>query len=338
MNILIIRLSSMGDVILTTPVLTWLTQTYPLCRITMLTDNRYTGLFCNDPRIAQVIGISKTIPLAQQLDELKNQAWDKVIDLQNNKRSGVIRRLIGEVTPASVFHKNHIRRFLLLFFRINRYTSEDNVVRRYLLAAGAAAESECPSAQIHCNKNQAEVLLQRYFVDTSSKPILALFPFSAWKNKEWFSDRYVAVGSAFTAMGWNVAILGGPEDTEHADVLSRKIGPDAVSVAGRISLYDCACLLQSCTLALGNDTGLSHLARASGVKTGIVFGATTHHFGFFPTGKPEFKIFEDDVFCRPCHPHGGTFCWRVTRPCLSRILPQDVIAGLLELKNNGQSK
>jgi ADP-heptose:LPS heptosyltransferase len=333
MNILVIRLSSMGDVILTTPVLTWLTQAYPLCRIVMVTDKRYTSLFCNDPRIAQVIGVSKKIPLAHQLSELKNQAWDKIIDLQNNKRSAELRSLIGGVIAASVFHKNHIRRFLLLFFRMNRYTSENNVVRRYLLAAGAPEALECPTVQIHCNKNQTVILLQRYFVDTGSKPILALFPFSAWKNKEWFSDRYVAVGRAFTAMGWNIAILGGPEDTEHADELSRQIGPGAVSVAGRITLYDCACLLQGCTLALGNDTGLSHLARACGVKTGMVFGATTHHFGFFPTGKPEFRIFEDNIFCRPCHPHGGNFCWRFTRPCLSRIQSQNVIAGLLELQN-----
>jgi heptosyltransferase-2 len=76
---------------------------------------------------------------------------------------------------------------------------------------------------------------------------------------------------------------------------------------------------------------LSHLARACGVKTGIIFGPTTRHFGFYPYGEPPFAIFETDLKCRPCHAHGGNLCLRGGKQCMRRIQPDEVIKGLMEL-------
>ena len=126
-------------------------------------------------------------------------------------------------------------------------------------------------------------------------------------------------------------IMGSQSEQEQADQLRSLIGSKSISLAGALSLYQCGCVLSKCNLALGNDSGLSHLARACGVKTGIIYGPTTHHFGFFPLGTPAFKIFEKEMFCRPCHPHGGNICLRLKHNCMREIKPEIVIRELLEL-------
>jgi len=339
MNILVIRLSSMGDVILTTPVLSWLMHRYPSAAIYMLTDSRYVSLFDSDPRVKQVIGIDKHGDNAKQLNSLAAVAWDSIIDLQNSTKSAALRRSIGSTAPTGLFNKKHFQRFLLLYLRINCYDTSDMVVRRYLRAAGnKSAGNEYLSPTIYCNKEDTALLVNRFLPQCGTKPVLALMPFSAWKNKEWPRECFAEVGRAFAVQGWQVLVFGGPEDTGHADELARTIGNATVSVAGHISLYECGCLLAACSLALGNDTGLSHLARACGVKTGMVFGATTRHFGFFPEGEPRFCVFETPVCCRPCHPHGGDVCLRGGRICLSRIRPDAVIAGLKTVYTGAHGK
>ena len=104
-------------------------------------------------------------------------------------------------------------------------------------------------------------------------------------------------------------------------------------LAGELSLYECGCFLTHCSLALGNDTGLSHLARACGVKTGVLFGPTTRHFGFYPYGDPAFRIFEEPLVCRPCHAHGGNICLRMSRRCMRGISYKRVIRELDELSH-----
>jgi heptosyltransferase-2 len=84
-------------------------------------------------------------------------------------------------------------------------------------------------------------------------------------------------------------------------------------------------------LALGNDTGLVHLARACGVKTGVIFGPTARQFGFYPYGEPPFAVFEQNLACRPCHAHGGNVCLRLNRACTRSIGFKQVIRGLEEL-------
>jgi len=128
------------------------------------------------------------------------------------------------------------------------------------------------------------------------RPLIAILPFSAWKNKEWSRDSFCTVGRYFLAKGWDVAIFGGPEDRQTAIDMQMKIGQRCKALAGQLSLYECACILKQASLAVGNDTGLSHLARACEVKTGMIFGSTTFHFGFFPFGDPPFKVFQTEYF------------------------------------------
>jgi heptosyltransferase II len=329
MNFLVIRLSSMGDVILATSVFSFLKSTSPESKIWFVTGSAYAELFTRDPRLERVVGVEK----GRETDaagELATVAWDRIIDLQNNRRSRAIRAGLSATEPAGIFKKLRWERFVLLALRRNIYSPENHVIARYAYAAGSKGPA-FPPATLFIDRKTGDSV-GRYVPDNSVvRPLIALFPFSHWKNKEWPVQYFEFVGRYFIVKGWHVIIFGGPQDVPFAEELRARIGDHCVSVAGTLSLYESACLINRCNLALGNDTGLSHLARACGVKTGIVYGATTWHFGFFPyKGLPN-KVFEFPLSCRPCHAHGGNFCIRGSRKCLRMIKPETVISGLMEL-------
>jgi heptosyltransferase-2 len=328
MNILVIRLSSMGDVVLTTPALSFLSDAYPSASITLMVGEPYAGLFQHDPRIDRLLSIGKG---AAPAGVLRDGRWDRIVDLQNNARSRRIVRMLPRRGAVSRFDKLHLKRGLLLAFRINLFDRASDVVRRYARAAGwdPARHGALPRLRIQVERNDAA--LQGIVELSDGSPLLALAPFSAWKNKEWPADRYAAVGRHFAGQGWRVAVFGGPEDIMAGEALVREIGSAAVPVAGKLALERTASLLARCKLALGNDTGLTHLARACGVRTGMICGATSWQWGFYPAGDPPFRIFEAPCACRPCHAHGGNRCRFGNRPCLLRIMPQDVVRGLSDL-------
>ncbi len=331
MKILVLRLSSMGDVILVTSLFTYIKKHYPHAEIGFITNKLYSDLFVDDPRLSFIVPYLRGKE-QDQFADIQSRSWDIGIDLQNNRRSKMIRRTYFPNVNFQIFKKLHLKRFLLISFRLNFYTSKSNVVERYIDTVRPIFKSqrESPPIKLYFNANIVKKIVFPEF-ENINKPILALFPFCAWKNKQWLLSSYAEVGSYFLKKNWNILILGGPDDKREAEKLKNLIGQDCLSLAGKLNLYKIGSILKLCKLALGNDTGLSHLARSCGVKIGIIYGATTHHFGFYPFGKPPFKIFQSQIFCRPCHPHGGDFCWRIFRPCLKNLKARCVIKGLEEL-------
>jgi heptosyltransferase-2 len=200
------------------------------------------------------------------------------------------------------------------------------------LEAAGAEPGHIAQPRIVLTPTRIDHVKQRFrgFLD-SGAPVLALLPFSVWRNKRWPVERYRRVGERFIAKGWHVAILGSPDEKAEAEQLQKRLGPASLSCAGRLPLVESACVVSMCSLAVGNDTGLAHLARALSVKTGVVYGSTTRHFGFFPSGKPAFRVFESRRLCRPCHAHGGNLCVRLSRPCLADVGVDAVVEGLEEL-------
>jgi heptosyltransferase-2 len=321
----------MGDVILATAVFAHLEKEFPGSKIHFVTDSRYAELFKDDPRLFSVIGMDKKEPA--EPSRFAGIQWDKIIDLQNNTRSRALRKSLNSKITAGIFNKRHFERALLLFARLNRYRPFDTVALRYLEAAGLTdtTRGEIPAIRITISDAQRPALQKSLFSNGVIRPVIALIPFSAWKNKQWPQKYFILVGRYFLSKGWHVVILGGPQDAAVAREIKTGIGERCTAMAGKISLYQSACLLKGCHLALGNDTGLTHLARACGVKTGIIYGSTTFHFGFFPYGVPSFRIFQTEIACRPCNAHGGNFCFLGSRPCLKRTKPQNVLRGLEEL-------
>lgn len=335
-KILLIRYSSMGDVLLLAPLLAVLKQHYCSADVSLITSKQYADLFLDDHRITCVAGVAK----GESCDDsaLLNTNWDIVLDLQNSKRS---RRQLEKLKFKMVhrFNKLHGKRVLLFLLRISVYRANDRVAQRYIRTLDQKQNTAADALQyrIPFDANRNSLLQSLLQPGKIKRPVIALFPFSAWKNKRWPAEYFISVGRYFLVKGWAVVVFGGPEDQHHAGIIKNQIGKHCISLAGKISLYECGVLFGSCHLALGNDSGLAHLARANGVKTGIIYGPTTRQLGFFPEGLPRFKIFEKKLLCRPCHPHGGNVCLRLTHRCMRAITVEQVIKGMINLHDRKKS-
>ena len=193
MNILIIRLSSIGDVILATPLFSFMRKQYPMASLTFVTGSDYAGyagLFSDDPRLTEVVALPDgTTELPSRLAA---PVWDLVVDLQNSARSHA---LLGQLRTerTSRFDKQHWQRFVLLFLRYNLYNPTRHVAARYIRAAGGEpAPGEVPSPRLFFG--EAGCLKARDTFGVTDPAALALFPFRAWKNKAWPEPSFVKTG------------------------------------------------------------------------------------------------------------------------------------------------
>lgn len=325
----------MGDVILVSALFSALKKENPHSEITFLTDSQYVELFRDDSRLSSVLGLEKKTDSKLNPDFLKTQ-WDLVVDLQRNRRSRKLLSLLKNKRKVGVFSKQYLKRVILLVTRVGLYSDKDRIVCRYIRAAGIKKlNKESHKCEMFFDSQISDNIQSLFKTKGIIRPLIALFPFAAWKNKVWSEENFVDVGRFFHVKGWDVCIMGGPQEREKGEKLAQLIGQRCFSLAGKMTLYECGCFLKECSLALGNDTGLSHLARACGIKTGIIYGATTRHWGFYPHGEPPFTVFESNCFCRPCHAHGGNYCL-IDRVCLKKISSEKVIKGLMNLVENSK--
>jgi len=245
----------MGDVILLTPLLSYLKEKNPAAEITVITGSPYAVLFGDDPRLTSVVPYVRSDE-EKIFTKLALEKWDHVIDLQNNRRSRKLRKKYFPQVNFGVFDKLHVQRFLLLLVRLDFYKKSSNVAQRYILAADNTQESIQKIPPVKLYGDSGRVKKHQVFQGGKSE-IIALFPFSAWKNKQWPVASYAAIGRHFAQKNWGVTIFGGAEDAAKAEKLKGEIGENCYSFAGTLNLYEIGCYLTQCTLALGGDTGLS---------------------------------------------------------------------------------
>ena len=202
MNILILRLSSMGDVILATPLFSVLRTRHPSADLTFVTGAAYADLLADDPRLTATEGVTET---DRQLSaRLLDMEWDMVVDLQNSGRSRALLEAVHAKSGVRTFDKLHGKRFALLAFRKDTFDPEAHVVQRYLQASGEESRmDDLPPARLFFNDGSCRRVRQQFLKETegSGRPTIALFPFSAWRNKELARRPFRRRGTAFPETG-----------------------------------------------------------------------------------------------------------------------------------------
>ena len=161
-------------------------------------------------------------------------------------------------------------------------------------------------------------------IDRPSQPYLCLMPGSTWASKAWPAASYREVLLKARTEGYAVAVLGSPDE---AGVCAEVAGTEGLNLCGRTSLKEAAAWLRGAKGALGNDSGLSHLAAACGAPTVAIYGATDPR-GSTPWGPKSRGLRRNDVSCAPCF---LPVCAVEGHPCLTRIGPDEAWKALMEL-------
>lgn len=329
-QILLVRFSSIGDLLLTTPLIRALRTKHPTARITMVVREDMAETLRHNPRLTELVTWRKGSPLTELAAQLRAVPWTHRLDLHGSLRSLALRRLVGGSWTS--YSKHRIRRAMLIRSGGKHGGALGHVAERYFAAAaGLGVVPDGGPAEFFVTaeaQREAERFLAEHQIG-QSRTLIALAPGAAHATKRWPVEHWAALARRLRGT-CDLVILGGPGDRDTAALIAEAGGPSAASAAGRFSLSGTAALLKRARAMVGGDTGVTHLATAVGTPVVALYGPGVEAFGFFPY-RARATVLQRDLPCRPCSPHGGPVCPLQHHRCLVEILPDAVEQALVAL-------
>jgi heptosyltransferase-2 len=330
-RILLVRFSSLGDVLLLTPLIRCLRARHPAATITTLTKQAWAPLLSANPQIDQVVALAPGQSLVPLARALRGAGFSHRLDLHASVRTRVLRLLVPGAWLG--FDARRRERRALVRDRQNTYRDQVPVAERYFEAAreldvrpdGFPAELFTSAAA----EARAEEWLARAGLETD-RPLMALAPGATHATKRWPVRHWRALAAQLAREGFAMAVLGGAGDRDAAAEIVAAARGAAASAAGELDLQASGALLRRSQVAVTGDTGPMHLATAVGTPVVALFGPTVEAFGFFPYHATA-TVLQRELACRPCSSKGGPRCPLGHHRCLEEILPTEVLTSLREL-------
>jgi lipopolysaccharide heptosyltransferase II len=328
-RILVIRLSSLGDVLLTTPVLRLLREYCPAAQVDFLTKAAYQDILCTNPCVDRLWLWEPQQGLREMLRRLRQIRYDIVVDLHRTLRSRLLYRgLLAERKLA--YTKRTIRRALLVHLGWNTLQAMTPVPELYMAPLRCLGmTAPLPPLELHLTAESQEAMqayLQQELPESRMRPLLAVAPGAHWSTKRWPVERFAVVAQTLAQMQQAaVVVLGSAEDRPLAQQLCQQLSVPVLNSTGNLSLMHTAALLQQCRLLLSNDSGLMHMAAALQVPVVAIFGPTVQEFGFYPF-KASAQVVSATIACRPCSTKGSTRCPRGHHQCMQQVTVAHVLA------------
>ena len=327
MRVLVIRLGSMGDVILSTPVVSAIRKASPDAIVDFIVKKEYCCILEGNPNIDRVIpfdskgankGLKGLLCMVHALKRGK-PSYTHVIDLHGNLRSRIISSLLSGAKTFR-YDKQAIKRRMRLF---GVKSNIKHTVEAYMTAleqAGLISGNPelLPLIEISGEEEGKSKRLINKLDLTGKSTLIGLAPGAMWPTKMWLKDRFVEVGNkAVEELNASVIVFGGPEDKSLCEYVAGNIRSRVLSVAGNSSVRETAALIKRCDILLSNDSGPMHIASAVGTPVVAVFGPTVRDFGFSPLGKS--SVVETNLPCRPCSLHGSNECPKGHFKCMKDV-------------------
>ncbi|MCW5909957.1 MAG: glycosyltransferase family 9 protein [Cyclobacteriaceae bacterium] len=328
MKVLVIRFSSIGDIVLTTPVVRALKTQLNDAEVHFATKDKFAVLLESNPYVDKVQILGKS--LKELIRQLKAERYDCVIDLHHNLRTRIIKTALG--AKAYSFNKLNLEKWLLVNLKINRMPHV-HIVDRYL-------ETLKPLGL------KADALGLDYFIpEKDNVPV-------DWLPPE-FQKGYVAyaIGAQHNTkklplkrmielcdkINKPVVLLGGKEDFETAEAIHSfferpeqseyeagltELGKKTIifNACGKFNLNQSASLVKNARYVFAHDTGLMHIAAALKKEVFSIWGNTIPEFGMYPY-RTKFTVLENKkISCRPCSKIGHNTCPKGHFKCMNEIV------------------
>ena len=310
MKFLIIRFSSIGDIVLTTPVVRCLKQQVPDAEVHFLTKKSFKGIVESNPYIDKVLLLHDSWDLL--IHELKTEAYDYVIDLHNNIRTLRVKKALN--TKSFSFNKLNIQKWLLTALKINVLPNIHIVDRNLetvksfgVINDGKGLDYFIP-AKDEVKYNDIPTSHQFGFIGIVIGAALNTKKMPVQKLKELCSK-----------INYPIILLGGPEDKNDGDEIAIMDTIKIYNACGKFNLNESADLVRKSKLIITHDTGLMHIAAAFKKPILSIWGNTTPLFGMQPYfGNQQISNiqYQVKVGCRPCSKIGYQSCPRKHFKCM----------------------
>lgn len=326
---LLIRLSSAGDVLLTSPLLKLIKEREPGSEIHFVVKSQFADLIRLNPNVTKlhiVQNHSDFHQLENLRRELLGEGFESTLDLHNNFRSIYLRR--GTAPKVQVITKNIFKRAVLVDTKLNLFSSVRSVALKYAqtydksVADVSKPEIFLPSTAVKKINGIWASLGQE---DTGS---VFLCPGARHFTKRWPVRYWKELAAKFAARN-RLVLLGGPADVEACGEIQRDTG--AVNFCGQFSLIESTTMLSHASVVVTNDSYLMHAANALGKKTVAIFGSSVREFGFFPYDVEHRVLEVKGLPCRPCSHVGLEVCPKRHFKCMMDTTPETAEGAVLSL-------
>jgi ADP-heptose:LPS heptosyltransferase len=334
MKILIVRFSSIGDIVLTTPVIRALHQQLG-AEVHFLTKKNFRGILDSNPYLSKVYSFERK--LGELLPALQAERYDFICDLHHNLRSILLKLALRR--PTRAFDKLNLAKWLLVRWKINRLPPV-HIVDRYLASVahlgvkndGKGLDYFIPSAQE---------------VDLQALPGLENLPEMAREQVAMGQFIAYVIGAAHATkrmpaeqialvcrqIKQPILLLGGPDDREAGARIAAEAGAHTLDLCGKLNLHQSASVLRQCKRVISHDTGLMHMAAALRKPITAVWGNTVPDFGMYPYYPADdeggyINVEAPDLPCRPCSKIGYGQCPQGHFRCMRDIAPEKIVQTL----------
>jgi heptosyltransferase-2 len=342
-KILVIRFSSIGDIVLSSPLLRVLRIRFPLAIIDFIVRKEYADLVRYDRNLNLIYEFDAKEGLdglRRLKTQLKMEHYDLVVDIHNSFRSKYLRTFLG-VKNIVTINKRIFARTLLVNFKKNCYQDITSVVDRYIEAVGKYGV-------INDGAGLALLMPDKIYSAVSAKikllgldhcdKVIGFCPSAKHTTKCWPQENFAELGIRLIKNGDSkILLFGGPSDRQKcksiADAINVASGEiRAFSVSDELSLLETAAAMKLCDIVVTNDSGLMHIASAMGKNIIAIFGSTVQEFGFFPVNKDSIVIERKGLYCRPCSHIGLDSCPEKHFRCMNDIQVSEVVDSIQAFK------
>ncbi|MCF0042778.1 glycosyltransferase family 9 protein [Dyadobacter fanqingshengii] len=309
-KVLILRFSSIGDIVLTTPVIRCLKQQIN-AEIHYFTKSKFQFLLADNPYVDKIWLLDKDINPV--LTQLKAEHFDYIIDLHANIRTLRIKVALG--VKAFSFDKLNALKWLLTTFKVD-YLPNIHIVDRYM-------------ETLHVFQVTSDGQGLDYFipykdnVETSWLPPTHRQAFVAYAIGGQHNTKKLPVPRMIELcrkINFPIVLLGGKEDFDAGEAIRTAIGDDLIlNTCGKYNFNQSASLVQKSLIVFSHDTGLMHVASAFKKKVYSIWGNTIPGFGMYPY-KTAFEVLENNnLKCRPCSKIGYKACPQKHFKCMNEL-------------------
>lgn len=332
-RILIIHTAFIGDIVLSTPLIKKLRDTYPKAEITYLTTPVGASILRNNPHLNHIIeydkrgehkGIKGFWAIAKKL---KMEAYNLVITPHRYLRSTFLTFLTG--APIRRGYDSAAASFL--YNERVHYDKSKHEVEKLL---SFVPKDEGKRYEIEIFPTELEVEKVDKLLEKRREKVVVVAPGSKWFTKKWPLEYFNRVIKELEKReDTTVVVVGGKEEM----FFNMPLANTTINLRGKTTLLELAEVIRRADIVLTNDSSPIHIASAfPNVRILALFGPTVEKFGFFPWSKNSEVFQVEGLECRPCSIHGGDSCPKKHFKCMLDIKPEMVlerIESILESEN-----
>jgi heptosyltransferase-2 len=310
MKVLVLRFSSIGDIVLTTPVLRCLKEQIG-AEIHYLTKASFSAILAENPNIDKLITFDKSTD--EVLDALKKEQYDFVLDLHNNIRTLKLKSKLG--VKSAAFPKLNVRKWVYVNTKWDVMPDVHVVERYFKVVESLGVHPDGKGLDYFlAEKDRVEVI---EVLPVEFQKGYWVYTLGAQYKTKCLPENKIADLLALIEVP--IVLLGGNEDQTLGERLAAIYPAKVINLAGQLTLNQSASVVEQSNGAICHDTGLMHIASAFQKKLAVIWGNTTPKIGMSPyLPKSELVNFQvDDLKCRPCSKIGYQQCPKTHFKCMN---------------------